>query len=109
MFLKFIDIFENILSFHAPVKLVESSTKTQQKQWLTKELRGLINEKHRLLNAWKKNPKPEISKIYKTLRYSVNRKLKKLHMIKQRIFSSSYQLQENNGNSSKTGSTPTVK
>ena len=54
MFLKFIEIFENILSCHAPLKLVESSTKKQQKQWLTKELRGLINEKHRLFNAWKK-------------------------------------------------------
>ena len=30
-------------------------------------------------------------------------------MIIQRIFSSGYQLQENNGNSSKNGSTPTVK
>ena len=32
MFLKFIEIFENILSCHAPLKLVESSTKKQQKQ-----------------------------------------------------------------------------
>ena len=45
MFPKFIDIFETILSFHAPLKLVESSTKKQQKQWLTKESRSLINEK----------------------------------------------------------------
>ena len=77
MFVKFIEIFENILSCHAPLKLVESSTKKQQKQWLTKELRGLINEKHRLFNAWKKNPKSEIYNIYKSLRNSVNRKLKK--------------------------------
>ena len=79
MFLKFMksDIFENILSCHAPLKLVESSTKKQQKHWLTKELRGLINEKHRLYNAWKKNPKPEIYNIYKSLRNSVNGKLKK--------------------------------
>ena len=77
MFLKFIEIFEIILSCHAPLKLVESSTKKQQKQWLTKELRGLINEKHRLFNAWKKNPKSEIYNIYKSLRNSVNRKLKK--------------------------------
>ena len=68
MFLKFIEIFENILSCHAPLKLVESSTKKQQKQWLTKELRGLINDKHRLFNAWKKNPKSEIYNIYKSLR-----------------------------------------
>ena len=54
LFLKFIDIFVNILSSHAPLKLVESSTKKQQKQWLTKDLGGLINEKHRLFNAWKK-------------------------------------------------------
>ena len=77
MFLKFIKIFENILSCHAPLKLVESSTKKQRKQWLTKELRGLINEKHRLFNAWKKNPKSEIYNIYKSLRNSVNRKLRK--------------------------------
>ena len=77
MFLKFIEIFENILSCHAPLKLVECSTKKQQKQWLTKELRGLINEKHRLFNAWNKNPKSEIYNIYKSLRNSVNRKLKK--------------------------------
>ena len=44
---------------------------------MTKELRGLINEKHRLFNAWKKNPKSEIYNIYKSLRNSVNRKLKK--------------------------------
>ena len=54
----------------------ESSIKKQQKQWLTKELRGLINEKHRVFNAWKKNPKSEIYNIYKSLRKSVNRKLK---------------------------------
>ena len=30
MLLKFIDIFENILSCHAPVKLVESSTKNNK-------------------------------------------------------------------------------
>ena len=77
MFLKFIEIFENILSCHAPLKLVESSTKKQQKQWLTKELRGLIKEKYRLFNAWKKNPKSEIYNIYKSLRNSVNKKLKK--------------------------------
>ena len=77
MFLKFIEMFENILRCHAPLKLVESSTKKQQKQWLTKELRGLINEKHRLFNAWKKNPKSEVYNIYKSLRNSVNRKLKK--------------------------------
>ena len=46
-------------------------------QWLTKELRGLINEKHRLFNAWKKNPKPAIYNIYRFLRNSVNKKLKK--------------------------------
>ena len=77
MFSKFIEIIENILSCHAPLKLVESSTKKQQKQWLTKELRGLINEKHRLFNAWKKNPRSEIYNIYKSLRNSVNRKLKR--------------------------------
>ena len=51
MFLKISEIFETILSCHAPLTLVESSTKKQQKQWSTKELRGLINEKHRLFNA----------------------------------------------------------
>ena len=107
MFLKFIDIFEKILSCHAPLKLVESSTKKQQKQWLAKELRSLITEKHRLFNAWK-NPKPEIYNIYKSLRNSVNRKLKKAADDRTKNFFSSYQLQENNGNSSKTGST-TVK
>ena len=71
MFLKFIDIFENILSFHAPIKIVENGTKRQRKQWLTKELRGLIDEKRRLFNAWKKNPKPEIYNIYKSLRISM--------------------------------------
>ena len=43
-FQKFNEIFENILSCHVPLKLIESSTINQQKQWLTKELRGLINE-----------------------------------------------------------------
>ena len=44
---------------------------------MAKELRGLIIEKHRLFDAWKKNPKPDIYNIYKSLRNSVNRKLKK--------------------------------
>ena len=44
---------------------------------MTKELLGLINGKHRLFNAWKKNPKREIYNIYNSLRNSVNRKLKK--------------------------------
>ena len=44
LFLKFIDIFENILRCHALLKLEEGSTKKPQKQWFTKELRGLINE-----------------------------------------------------------------
>ena len=68
---------------HAPWKLVESSTKKQQKQWLRKELRGLINENHRLFNAWKKNPKPEIYKTYKSVRNSENRKLKKTTKFKR--------------------------
>ena len=109
MFVKFIDIFENILSCHAPVKLVEKSTEKQQKQWLTKELRGLINEKHRLFKAWRKNPKPAIYNIYKSLPNSAKRKQKKAADDIQKILSSSYQLQENIGSSSKTGSTPTFK
>ena len=109
MFLKFIDLLENILSCHAPLKLVESSTKKQQKQWLTKKLRGLITEKHRHFNAWNKNPKPEIFNIYNSQRNSVHRKLKKLQIIIQRIFSTSYQLQEINGISPKTGSIPSGK
>ena len=35
------------------------------------------NEKHRLFIAWKKNPKPEIYNIYKSLRNLVKRKVKK--------------------------------
>ena len=77
MFLKCIDIIENILSCHAPLKLVENSTKKHQKQWLTKELRGLINEKHRLYNAWKKTQNSDFYNDYKPLRNSMNRKLKK--------------------------------
>ena len=57
MFLKFINIFENLLSCHAPLNLLESITKKQQKQWLTKDLRDLINEKQRLFNAWAKKAK----------------------------------------------------
>ena len=98
MFLKLINISKNILSCHPPLRLVESNNKKEQKHWLTKELRGLINEKYRLFNAWKKNSNPKIYKIYKSLRNSMNRKVKK-----------SYQLQENNRNSTKTGSIPTVK
>ena len=73
----FVNETQATLSCHAPLKLVESSTKKQQKQWLTKELRGLIIEKHRLFYTWKKNPIPEIYNIYKSLRNSVNRQLTK--------------------------------
>ena len=38
MFLKFIEIFENILSCHAPLKLVESSTKKQKKAMVDKRI-----------------------------------------------------------------------
>ena len=44
LFLKFIDIFENILRCHAPLNLEEGSTIKPQKLWFTKEIRGLINE-----------------------------------------------------------------
>ena len=77
MFLKIIDIFENILSCHASLKFKESSTNKQLKQRLSKDLQDLRNEKHRLFNSWKKNAKPEFYNIYKSLRNSANRKLKK--------------------------------
>ena len=51
--------------------------KKEHKKWLSKELRSLINEKHRVFNEWKKDPDPELFNCYKLLRTNVNRKLRK--------------------------------
>ena len=52
-------------------------TKKEHKKWLSKELRSLINEKHRVFNEWKKDPNQELFNSYKVLRNNVNRKLRK--------------------------------
>ena len=77
IFHKFIEIFQNVLNSHAPLKNIEVKTKKEHKKWLSKELRSLINEKHRVFNEWKKDPNQELFKSYKVLRNNVNRKLRK--------------------------------
>ena len=51
--------------------------KKKHKQWLSKKLRSLINEKHRVFNEWKKDPNQELFNSYKVLRNNVNRKIRK--------------------------------
>ena len=77
IFHKFIEIFQNVLNSHAPLKNIEVKTKKEIKKWLSKELRSLINEKHRVFNEWKKDPNQELFISYKVLRNNVNRKLRK--------------------------------
>ena len=77
IFYKFIEIFQNVLNSHAPLKNIEVKTKKEHKKWLSKELRSLINEKHRVFNEWKKDPNQEFFKSYKVLRNNVNRKFRK--------------------------------
>ena len=52
-------------------------TKKEHKKWLSKELRSLINEKHRVFNEWKKDPNQELFNSYKVHRKNVNRILRK--------------------------------
>ena len=77
IFHKFIGIFQNVLKSHAPLKNIEVKTKKENKKWLSKELRSLINEKHRVINEWKKDPNLELFNSCKVLRNNVNRKLRK--------------------------------
>ena len=76
VFHKFIEIFQNVLNSHAPLKNIEVKTKKEHKKWLSKELRSLINEKHRVFNEWKKYPSQVLFNSYKVLRNNVNRKLR---------------------------------
>ena len=71
------EIFQNVLNSHAPLKNIEVKTKKEHTKWLSKELRILIIEKHRVFNEWKKDPNQELFNSYKVLRNSVNRKLRK--------------------------------
>ena len=59
------------------MKNIEVKTKKENKKWLSKELRSLINEKHRVFNEWKKDPNQELFNSYNVLRNNVNRKLRK--------------------------------
>ena len=77
IFHKFAEIFQNVLNGHANLKKIEMKTKKEHKNWLSKELRSLINEKHRVFNEWKKDTNQELSNSYKVLRNNVNRKLRK--------------------------------
>ena len=74
IFHKFIENFQNGLNIHAPLKKVEVKTKKEHKQWLTKELRSIINEKHRVFSESKKDPDQELFNSYKVLTNNVNRK-----------------------------------
>ena len=77
IFHKFIEIFQIVLNSHAPLKNIEVKSKKENKKWLTKELRSLINEKHRVFNEWKTDPNQELFNSYKVLRNNVNRKFHK--------------------------------
>ena len=46
------------------LKKYRSENKKNYKNWLTKELRSLINEKHRVFNEWKTDPNQELFKSY---------------------------------------------
>ena len=48
IFHKFIEVFQNVLNIQAPLKNIEVKTKKEHKKWLSKELRCLINENHRV-------------------------------------------------------------
>ena len=60
IFHKFIEMFQNVLNIHARLKKIEVKTKKEHKKYLSKELRSLINENHRVFNEWKKDPNPEL-------------------------------------------------
>ena len=55
-FEKFSNMFENFLNNVAPIKIGEPSptSKSTKKNWLSREILNLINEKHRFFNIWKK-------------------------------------------------------
>ena len=76
IFHKFIESFQNVLNIHVPLKKIEVKTKKEHKKRLSKELRSLIYEKHRLFNEWKKYPNQELFNSYKVLRNNVNRNLR---------------------------------
>ena len=73
----YIEIFQNVLNSQAPLKNIEVKTKKENKKWLSKELRSLINEKHGVFNEWKRDPNQELFNSYKVLRNNVYRKLRK--------------------------------
>ena len=50
-------------------------TTKNHKNWLSKELHSLINEKPRVFNEWKNYPNQELFKSYKELRNNVYRTL----------------------------------
>ena len=77
IFHKFIEIFQNVLNSHAPLKKYRSENKKGAQKWLSKELLTLFNEKHRVFNEWKKDPNQELVNSYKVLRNNVNIKLRK--------------------------------
>ena len=73
IFHKFIEIFHNVLNIQATLKKIEVKTKKVHKKWLSKELRSLINEKHRVFNEWKKDTNQELFNSYKVLRKTIFR------------------------------------
>ena len=76
IFHKFIEMFQNV-NIHANLKKIEVKTKKEHKKLPSKELRSLINEKHRVFNEWKEDPNQELFNSYKVLRNKVNRKFRK--------------------------------
>ena len=110
IFHKFIEIFQNVLNNHAPLKNIDVKTKKENKKWLSKQLRSLINEKHRVLNEWKKDilikSSLTVTKYLETM--LIENCVKHLTIIPKN-FSRISQLQKNNGNLSRTKITQTNK
>ena len=90
-------LFLSYFNSHAPLKNIELKTKKEQNKWLSKELRSLINEKHRVFNEWEKDPNQELLNSNKVLRNNVDKNYVKHLTIIQKNFSRISQFQKNNG------------
>ena len=77
MFDKFCLLFEEVLNKNCPIKTkILKPRKREEKKWLTKELKNMINEKHQTFNRWKESQSIECYNNYKKVRNKVNRELK---------------------------------
>ena len=88
-FEKFSNVFKNILNNVAPIKIVEQSSNSTKKKWLSRETLNLIIEKHRLFNIWKDKRDVDTYSSYKRIGNRTNRLLRRSsHNYSQKLFES---------------------